>query len=509
MPNWLYITDDNIAPVLVGEWGGFLDGGDNERWMGYLTEIIAQYGLNHTFWCVNPNSGDTGGILLNDWVTVDTKKYNLIEPSLWKDGNGKYIGLDHQVDLGADGTRVGENSPPYVSDAFTGNAMLKSNDISDEAYKSEYDVNHDGNKTISSSAVIAAIDLRRDWGWGYYASVTLKNAGVSEVVTDWTIVIEMYQSTLNRLWGATYTRSGSRITVRPSDWNAEIAPGDSVSFGIRGNGTGLRPKLDSLTITGDDGTPNPAPGTYACDTGESTTVPASNTSFIGWSGTAMGMTAPASFTGNVDKTPTAIFPDGDSDSCPHGLVKPEEVVWIGDSWFEIPGTQHTTVRDLARAAGVLGSNEDYVDLAVGGSTIQQIVHQYNTRQAGSTKVKVLIMDGGGIDLILADGSKSAIDHNVSVFKTHLAKIARDGTVEHIIYQLYPELPITPNVAGLRSGMQAACEASTVPCYFLDLQPVFQGHPEYTGSDQLYPSISGGVAIGKAIWDIMQKNCIAQ
>jgi len=111
-PNWLYIAMQDLAPVLVGEWGGRMDGGDNEEWMGALAETIAQYDLNHTFWCVNPNSGDTGGILLDDWRSVDTAKYNLIEPTLWKDADGRYIGLDHQVNLGDNGTHVGAATIP-------------------------------------------------------------------------------------------------------------------------------------------------------------------------------------------------------------------------------------------------------------------------------------------------------------------------------------------------------------------------------------------------------------
>jgi hypothetical protein len=74
------------------------------------------------------------------------------------------------------------------------------------------------------------------------------------------------------------------------------------------------------------------------------------------------------------------------------------------------------VRDLARAAGVIGQNEDYVDLAVSGSTLETICNQYYTRQSGSVKVKVLIMDGGGIDMIFAGGSQSQAQTNVETFK---------------------------------------------------------------------------------------------
>jgi endoglucanase len=116
-PNWLYIAKQSIAPILIGEWGGKMDGGDNQRYMGYLANTITTNKLNHTFWCVNPNSGDTGGILLDDWATVDTAKYNLVEPTLWKNSSGKYIGLDHEVNLGANGTHVGGSTTPAENDS--------------------------------------------------------------------------------------------------------------------------------------------------------------------------------------------------------------------------------------------------------------------------------------------------------------------------------------------------------------------------------------------------------
>ncbi len=115
-PNWLYIATQGRSPILVGEWGGRMDGGDNEKWMGALAETIVQHDLNHTFWCVNPNSGDTGGILQDDWQTVDAAKYNLVEATLWKDANGKYVGLDHQVNLGANGTHLGAATIPDGGD---------------------------------------------------------------------------------------------------------------------------------------------------------------------------------------------------------------------------------------------------------------------------------------------------------------------------------------------------------------------------------------------------------
>lgn len=97
--NWLYIHDKRIAPLLIGEWGGFMDAGRNQAWMGYLRDLLVQKKIHHTFWCLNPNSGDTGGLIGYDWATWDAAKYNLVKPSLWQ-LSGKFVGLDHDTPLG-------------------------------------------------------------------------------------------------------------------------------------------------------------------------------------------------------------------------------------------------------------------------------------------------------------------------------------------------------------------------------------------------------------------------
>lgn len=99
---WLYIDEEQIAPLLIGEWGGFMSG-DNLTWMTYMRQLIADYHLNHTFWCFNANSGDTGGLVLDDFVTWDTEKYNFVREVLWQDADGNFIGLDHVIALGDNG----------------------------------------------------------------------------------------------------------------------------------------------------------------------------------------------------------------------------------------------------------------------------------------------------------------------------------------------------------------------------------------------------------------------
>ena len=99
--NWFYIYEDNTAPLLIGEWGGFMKE-PNLKWMTCMRQLISTYHLNHTFWCLNANSGDTGGLLLDDFTTWDSEKYEFVKEVLWQE-NGKFVGLDHEIPLGDNG----------------------------------------------------------------------------------------------------------------------------------------------------------------------------------------------------------------------------------------------------------------------------------------------------------------------------------------------------------------------------------------------------------------------
>ena len=104
---WLYIQEENIAPIFVGEWGGFMEG-DNLKWMEYFRRLIAEKHLHHTFWCYNANSGDTGGLVRDDFRTWDEEKYNFVKEVLWQTEDGKFIGLDHAVPLGVNGIALSD-----------------------------------------------------------------------------------------------------------------------------------------------------------------------------------------------------------------------------------------------------------------------------------------------------------------------------------------------------------------------------------------------------------------
>jgi hypothetical protein len=198
---------------------------------------------------------------------------------------------------------------------------------------------------------------------------------------------------------------------------------------------------------------------------------------------------------------------GSTGACPHVQMKGSDFCTIGDSWIQIPGNQVTTLENHLVAAGVIPSGEHFDRREVSGTPIDTIVASYTKKP---NNCKVLIMDGGGIDLFSTPlgPDSSAVTAVVTKFKNFLAQVKTLGFTEHIIYSLYPVIPSTKNLnANMKPGYSAACAASAVDCHLVDLEPLFKG--QHFGSDSTHADNAGGVIIGDAWWKAMQENCIAQ
>ncbi|WP_252863279.1 glycoside hydrolase family 5 protein [Paenibacillus riograndensis] len=78
---WGYISKEQIAPILAGEFGGrSVDTLSVEgKWQHALVNYIGQNNLYWTYWSLNPNSGDTGGLLLDDWTSWNEPKQVMLD----------------------------------------------------------------------------------------------------------------------------------------------------------------------------------------------------------------------------------------------------------------------------------------------------------------------------------------------------------------------------------------------------------------------------------------------
>ncbi len=79
---WGFLVTEDRAPVWVGEFGTKLETEVDRQWLQALTRYLAERQMGFAFWSLNPNSGDTGGVLQDDWTTVHTGKQSLIAPAL-------------------------------------------------------------------------------------------------------------------------------------------------------------------------------------------------------------------------------------------------------------------------------------------------------------------------------------------------------------------------------------------------------------------------------------------
>ena len=80
--NWGYIARDGIAPVVIGEWGSLLATPEDREWAHALSTYLQENAIPWFWWSLNPNSGDTGGVLEDDWTTVRPAVATLLEPFL-------------------------------------------------------------------------------------------------------------------------------------------------------------------------------------------------------------------------------------------------------------------------------------------------------------------------------------------------------------------------------------------------------------------------------------------
>ena len=80
--HWGYIYKQNMAPIWLGEFGTKLEDTLARQWLSSLTQYLGQgpTGINWTFWSWNPDSGDTGGILEDDWKTINQSKQAYLAP---------------------------------------------------------------------------------------------------------------------------------------------------------------------------------------------------------------------------------------------------------------------------------------------------------------------------------------------------------------------------------------------------------------------------------------------
>ncbi|WP_034261682.1 cellulase family glycosylhydrolase [Actinospica robiniae] len=285
---WGYIFKQNIAPVWLGEFGTTLTATTDQTWLKTLVTYLrptSQYGgdtFSWTFWSWNPDSGDTGGILKDDWQTVDTVK----------DG---YLASIKAPGFGGGTTTGGDSTPPAVPTGLSVTGTTSSSvslswaPSTDNVAVTGYQVFRNGtqvgsptgttftdtgltpgtaysyqvlafdaaaNFSAKSTAVSATTasatasgcsaswHIDSSWGGGFNVTVTVTNTSTTKTTAGWSVgwTWSGGQSVAS-MWNAVSAVSGSNETATNEPYNGALAPGAATSFGFQATGGSATPAL--------------------------------------------------------------------------------------------------------------------------------------------------------------------------------------------------------------------------------------------------------------------------
>ena len=206
-----YIASQNIAPILIGEFGGRqVDLNSKEGiWQNELVKYIQKNNLSFTYWSWNPNSSDTGGILLDDWQSVDLPKQQLLSQLL---PPVQVQPPDQPSNPPVSPTPTLSVSPtptPSVSPTPTSTAQLK-----------------------------VTTDINSNWETGFCISFKITNQGNTKV-NNWQLAFKMNQAKINNFWNADFKQQGAiQYVVAPLDWGKTIEPNQVRDTGFCANKLG-------------------------------------------------------------------------------------------------------------------------------------------------------------------------------------------------------------------------------------------------------------------------------
>jgi len=194
-------ADDGFA-IVPGEFGGRYGHAGDPRdrvWQDALVSYLREKGITSGFyWSWNPNSGDTGGLLRNDWTRVWSTKLALLQ-RLW---HGRVLASTSAASGGVEAPTPRE--PPSQPAAPTRSATV------DKDW-------HYTMRTIS------------DWGDGYCVDVQVRNQGGRAGTWAFSVPVE---GRIRNAWNVRHERTDGAVNVSGLDWNRTVAPGNETHFGF-------------------------------------------------------------------------------------------------------------------------------------------------------------------------------------------------------------------------------------------------------------------------------------
>jgi endoglucanase len=211
-----YIATQRIAPILIGEFGGRqVDDQSKEGvWQRQLVNYIAQNHLNFTYWSWNPDSVDTGGILNDDWRSINLPKQQLLNPLLLTTTTSLPTPRPSPSPSPSPSPRPSSTpspSPPRPSPSIPPTPSSQG--------------------STSSSGLAVSFGIQSDWQTGFCGSFRIVNQSQASI-NNWRLTFEMNQADIKQSWNGRFTSQQSTYTVMPLDWSQTLQPKQTVDVGF-------------------------------------------------------------------------------------------------------------------------------------------------------------------------------------------------------------------------------------------------------------------------------------
>ncbi|WP_237280256.1 cellulase family glycosylhydrolase [Subtercola vilae] len=252
--NWGYLAKSNIAPVLLGEFGSTLATPSDTKWMTSIVSYLANTGISFAYWSFNPDSGDTGGLVKDDWVTPQAAKLSALKPLL---GAGAPVPVQTPTPVPSTGTTTTPTLPitpttpaPAPSPKPTTGTPPSSSPPPPPSPSPKPQPGTTGPPTASAAGPVAASAswaLQSSWADGYVATVSVTSTtGASGWSVTWP---DTRATAITNAWGMTCSlKASTSITCTGVDWGAAVGTGQTLSVGLQ-VAAPAAPTLPRLTVT--------------------------------------------------------------------------------------------------------------------------------------------------------------------------------------------------------------------------------------------------------------------
>lgn len=208
-----FLHDQGFA-VIVGEFGGrYGHGGDakDKIWQDtFVNYLIKKEMRDFFYWTWNPNSGDTGGILQDDWQTVWSDKIALL--STLRSGTTPATSSNPAENTNSSSTTTNSNTtttPTTSTNPTTPSVNLPAV------------ITHNGCEITTT--------VQSQWQSGMVINVMLRNTGSTDL-KNWQVGLRLAEGvTIGNYWNI----SLSENVAAPLDWNRTILANKQAEFGLQ------------------------------------------------------------------------------------------------------------------------------------------------------------------------------------------------------------------------------------------------------------------------------------